>query len=389
MKQYKAYIFDMDGTVLNTLDDLRNSVNYAMEQTGHRHDFDSRVTGLLFGSAVKVGLTRALALEAGYTEKEIRVIGTPQDTLSEHIDEKEVERILAVYRPHYRVHCNDLTRPYDGIMAMLGTLQEKGCKTAVVSNKPDEAVQKLNREHFGGIFDFAIGESPRYARKPAPDMVLEALEVLGVTPEESVYIGDTEIDLQTAANCGMDCIAVSWGFRTPEYLQSLGAEIIVDDPAEIAGELSGEEASVMSLARARELMQIEGNASDLGAELDVLRKGYAEGHLTIEQRHKNPAGVVCGGALYSLVDIVSIFAAASYGGGGSTVQGSICYLRPAVGNEVRCRTNVTKAGKTLIYTHSLLTIGETEIATADLLYVRTDNIGPGNLLNDSSDFRSV
>lgn len=233
MKQYKAYIFDMDGTVLNTLDDLRDSVNYAMEQTGHRHDFDTRVTGLLFGSAARVGLMRALALEMGHTEEEIGEIGTPQDKVSALLNMEEVEKILAVYMPFYRIHCNDQTKPYDGIPELIRFLKERGCRTAVVSNKPDEAVQKLNRDHFGGEFDFAIGESPRYARKPAPDMVRRAMEVLGVTARESVYIGDTEIDLQTAAGCGMDCIAVSWGFRTVEYLRSLGARTIIENPSEI------------------------------------------------------------------------------------------------------------------------------------------------------------
>ena len=94
-------------------------------------------------------------------------------------------------------------------------------------------MQILNRQHFGGLFDFAIGESPAYARKPEPDMVLRSLEVLGVTAEESVYIGDTEIDLETAKRCGMDCISVTWGFRTRAFLEAHGAACIVDKPAQI------------------------------------------------------------------------------------------------------------------------------------------------------------
>lgn len=233
MKQYDAYIFDMDGTVLNTMDDLKDAVNHSMEKTGHRHDYDGRTTGLLFGSAVKVALTRALLLEEGVDERDLVQVGTPADTLSERIDEAEVDKILEIYKPYYQIHCNDKTRPYDGIMELVRALKRDGRKSAVVSNKPDPAVQKLNEDHFGGIFDYAIGESPAYARKPAPDMVWKALEVLGVKAENAVYIGDTEVDLETAARCGMDCIAVTWGFRPRYFLEERGAECIVERPDEI------------------------------------------------------------------------------------------------------------------------------------------------------------
>ena len=233
MKKYKAYIFDMDGTVLNTAPDLRGSINYAMEKTGHRHDYDERIVGLFFGSAAKVAVTRALAFEAGCAEEDLEQIGTDHDSITPRIDMEEVERILEIYKPHYQQHCNDLTGPYPGIDELVKALHERGLTSAVVSNKPDEAVQILNRQHFGGLFDFAIGESPAYARKHEPDMVLRSLEVLGVTAEESVYIGDTEIDLETAKRCGMDCISVTWGFRTRAFLEAHGAACIVDRPAQI------------------------------------------------------------------------------------------------------------------------------------------------------------
>ena len=236
MKQYQAYIFDMDGTALNTLTDLRVSINYALEKTGHRHDFDDRTAGLLFGSGVRVAVMRALALESGSREEDLEQVGTENDRIGPQLDEAEIDRIITVYMPHYQAHCNDRTGPYPGIDALLSRIGERGLKTAVVSNKPDPAVQKLNDVHFGGVFDFTIGESPAYARKPAPDMVLRAMEVLGVPVSEAVYIGDTEIDLETARRCGMDCIAVTWGFRTREFLKRHGAKRIVDRAEEILGE---------------------------------------------------------------------------------------------------------------------------------------------------------
>ena len=233
MEQYKAYVFDMDGTVLNTLTDLCTALNYAMGKAGHKHDYEERLVGLFFGSAVRVATTRALAVEMGCAEEDLEQVGTDHDSITPMIDGEEVDRILKIYKPFYQIHCDDETRPYEGIPELVRALGERGCRTAVVSNKPDDAVQKLNRDHFEGVFDYAIGESAAYARKPEPDMVLKALEVLGVSPEEAVYIGDTEIDLETARRCGMDCICVTWGFRTREFLAAHGAARIVDHPLEI------------------------------------------------------------------------------------------------------------------------------------------------------------
>ena len=105
---------------------------------------------------------------------------------------------------------------------------------AVVSNKPDPAVQKLTADDFQGLFDLALGEQPQIRRKPAPDMVLKALKDLGLTPEQAVYIGDSEIDIQTAENAGLDCLSVTWGFRSKTFLQNHGARFLVDTPEEIA-----------------------------------------------------------------------------------------------------------------------------------------------------------
>ena len=233
MKHYKAWLFDMDGTVLNTLDDLSAAMKYALQASGHSTDFGNEATGAFFGSGVTVAITRALAYEKGRTLEELVQVGTAEDAISPTIDQNEVSRIEIIYRPYYDSHCLDQTAPYPGIPEAIRTLRGQGILTAVVSNKPDKAVQALVEEQFEGLFDFSIGEQPGIARKPAPDMIERCLEALGVSAEETVYIGDSEIDLETAANAGLDAIAVSWGFRSRAFLEKLGADPIVDSAAEL------------------------------------------------------------------------------------------------------------------------------------------------------------
>lgn len=230
---YKAVIFDMDGTILNTLDDLRVAMNYALEQCGHRADWPNSTVRLFFGSAVDAAIRRALAREAGASEEELLTIGDTQDGSAFGVQTAEVERIKAVYMPYYAAHCNDLTGAYAGIPSLIRTLHEHGIRTAVVSNKPDAAVQTLADEVFPGLFDVSIGERAGVRRKPAPDMTMQALETLGVTPMEAVYIGDTEIDMQTAENADLPCICVTWGFRSRAFLVAHGAAAIVDRAEEI------------------------------------------------------------------------------------------------------------------------------------------------------------
>lgn len=242
---YKAVIFDMDGTILNTLDDLRVAINYAMGECGHRGNWPNTSVRYLFGSGIDVAVRRALAMENGATEEDLLVIGTepgadvtPQDMgrydgSAFGVEPAEVERIKAIYMPYYAEHCNDLTGPYDGIPETIKALRAAGIKTAVVSNKPDGAVQTLANELFPGLFDVSIGELPEIRRKPAPDMTEKAMRILGVAAEESVYVGDTEIDMQTAANVNLPCISVTWGFRSRAFLTEHGASPIIDAAQEI------------------------------------------------------------------------------------------------------------------------------------------------------------
>lgn len=241
--KFQAAIFDMDGTVLDTIRDLRDAVNYAMKETGHRHDFTDDDTKMLFGSGVYVALSRALIAEKlgvsaeddGVLDRMLEVGFTtgPEDY---GIPKEEVERISTVYRPYYEKNCDIHTKPYDGIGALLTRLRRSGVKTAVVSNKPDEAVRTLSADKFPDQFDFVLGEQPGIRRKPEPDMTDRCLEVLSVRREDAVYIGDTEIDLKTAENGGMQVIGVTWGFRGRRFLEAHGARMIAET-AEEAGRM--------------------------------------------------------------------------------------------------------------------------------------------------------
>ena len=233
-KTYRAVIFDMDGTILDTASDLTASVNYAMDQCGHRHDFPVEDGMRMFGSGAHTALQRALAMEAGETDEALlRQIGTPGHMTVPGIDEAEVARIEAVFRPYYLVHSMDTTGPYKGIPELLRALRGQGYRTAVVSNKPDPAVIKLAADCFKGLFDEAAGEQPGIRKKPAPDMVLAVLSRFGLTPSQALYVGDSEVDVETALNTGMDCVCVSWGFRSRAFLETLRPAAIIDSPEDL------------------------------------------------------------------------------------------------------------------------------------------------------------
>ncbi|MBF0998516.1 MAG: HAD family hydrolase [Lachnospiraceae bacterium] len=225
--KYETAIFDMDGTVLDTVDDLTLALNYALQQSGHSHNWNREDTKKFFGSGVIVALTRALAVEGGIDEKDLEQVGTDQDAISPKVNHTEVLRIAEIFKPYYADHCHIKTGPYPGIPLLLRRLKEAGVKTAVVSNKPDPAVRTLSAELFPGLFDLAVGEQEGIKRKPAPDMTLKVMEQLRAKEEKTVYIGDSEIDLQTARNSGIDCISVDWGFRSTKFLEVHHASCIV------------------------------------------------------------------------------------------------------------------------------------------------------------------
>lgn len=160
-------------------------------------------------------------------EKQIRR-AVPEGT-----SEGKIMETLAAFRAYYQDHCQIKTKVYDGLLDVLSELKEKGVKMAVVSNKPDAAVKKLSREYFGDRLDYAIGPSDGVRCKPYPDMAEEALKALGVEKKDAVFVGDSEVDVQTGLNAGLDVIAVSWGFRSREVVIEAGASKIADNASEL------------------------------------------------------------------------------------------------------------------------------------------------------------
>ena len=205
--RYDAAIFDLDGTLLDTIDDLKNSINHALSVCGYPPR--TRAEVLAF---VGNGVPRLVELAVPP--------GTPADRR---------QAVLDAMNAHYAAHCAQLTRPYPGITDVLRTLRAAGVRVAVVSNKPDYGVQALCARYFPGLLDSAVGMREGIRKKPYPDAVEAALAAFGVPPERAVYIGDSEVDVQTAKNAHTALIAVDWGFRTHAQLVAAGAEHIVSD----------------------------------------------------------------------------------------------------------------------------------------------------------------
>lgn len=209
--RYKAVLFDMDGTVLDTLGDLNNAVNHVLSLYG-MPEISRRETAAYLGNGAAWLLSKAVPA------------GTPDELR---------EEMLKVYQPWYDSHCDILTAPYPGILELMRTLQRAGVKQAVISNKQDSAVRQLAEVHFPGLLETAVGESAAVRRKPNPDAVLAALREMDVDRQDAVYVGDTEVDLRTAENAGLDCAVVGWGFRTEEELHAAGAGRIFHSAEEL------------------------------------------------------------------------------------------------------------------------------------------------------------
>ena len=213
MNSYETYIFDLDGTLLDTLGDLAASVNFALQAFDMPQHSVAAVRSMV-GNGVRLLMERAVPGGARH----------PQ-----------FEAAFSTFRQHYMEHSLDTTRPYEGIPELLGELKGRGRQTAVVSNKFDTATKALCNHFFSGLIDVAVGEheAEGIRKKPAPDTVLEALSQLGAGPERAVYVGDSEVDIATARNSGLPCISVLWGFRSRESLLASGATTFVSSPAEL------------------------------------------------------------------------------------------------------------------------------------------------------------
>ena len=209
---YDAVIFDLDGTLLNTLDDLADSANHALEVSGFPRRTVDEVRQFV-GNGVAQLIHRSV----------------PKGT-----DPQAEEACLAEFRAYYMTHMRCKTAPYPGVLELLDGLRAAGCAVAVVSNKFDAAVKELCADYFGDRVPVAIGESEGVRRKPAPDTVFRALEELGVPAERAVYVGDSDVDIETAHNAGMSCISVSWGFRDTAFLLAHGARTITANPETLA-----------------------------------------------------------------------------------------------------------------------------------------------------------
>ncbi|MDR3255893.1 MAG: HAD family hydrolase [Synergistaceae bacterium] len=215
----EAVLFDLDGTLLNTLDDLADSGNHVMSLSGWpTHETDAYK--YFVGDGVVNLVTRIM----------------PESARSPD----EIERVRKAFVEHYQAHAVDKTRPYDGVTDMLGAIAKAGVKMAVVSNKPDAQTQYTVSQFFGSNrFDFAVGNRQGLKLKPAPDIAVLALNELGVSPDRTLFVGDTGVDMRTAKNAACIAVGVTWGFRTKEELLENGADHIIDSPGELAALLNG------------------------------------------------------------------------------------------------------------------------------------------------------
>ena len=227
VENIRAVVFDLDGTLLNTLEDLANATNWALQHNGLPERTIDEVRRFV-GNGVRRLIERAV----------------PADT-----EAALLEQVFADFKTYYVSHCQDCTCLYDGIPEMLEQLKAGGYKMAIVSNKLQAGVDELYEFYFRETIEVAVGEREGIRRKPAPDMVETALKELGISADEAVYVGDSDVDLQTARNSGLACISVLWGFRDRDFLVEHGATCMVERPAEIVSLLNqqDEESQIANL----------------------------------------------------------------------------------------------------------------------------------------------
>ena len=211
MREFETYVFDLDGTLLETLKDLAASTNFALRQYDMpEHSIED------------------VRMFVGNGEKKLMERAIPNG-----LDNPKFEEVYATFRQHYLNHNLDTTKPYDGIPELLRELKGRGKKLAIVSNKFSAATQDLARHFFPDTIEVAIGERENIKKKPAPDTVVEALRQLGVSKEGAVYIGDSDVDIMTARNSGLPCASVLWGFRDKEFLLEHGATFFAEKPDDL------------------------------------------------------------------------------------------------------------------------------------------------------------
>ncbi len=209
--KFKTAIFDLDGTLMNTLDDIRDSINYMLKEFSYPERSYNEIR-----SFVGNGMQHLV-----------------EQAVPSGLSDSQVQDCLSVFLKHYDTNMENKTAPYSGVIDVLKTLRQNGIRTAVVSNKFDEGTKLLCKKWFPEIIELALGESKTVSKKPAPDMVYEAIKQLGVEQSSALYIGDSDVDANTAKNANIPFLGVSWGFRDKELLVSLGAIEVVDRPNDI------------------------------------------------------------------------------------------------------------------------------------------------------------
>ncbi|MCH3942431.1 MAG: HAD-IA family hydrolase [Atopobiaceae bacterium] len=210
---YSVAVFDLDGTVLDTIGDLAAATDHALASHGLPALGTERVRAIV-GNGIRNLIETAVPA------------GTDRET---------TDAVFAEFKSYYAEHCQDATRPYDGIEELLASIRDAGVRTALVSNKADFAVQKLVAHFLPGLFDVVVGEREGVRRKPAPDALYAVLAQLGHERSQAVYVGDSEVDIETARNAGVDCLVVGWGYRSEEFLEARGARVIVGQPGDLKG----------------------------------------------------------------------------------------------------------------------------------------------------------
>ena len=211
MKNIDTIIFDLDGTLLNSLEDLHACFNHAIEHFGYPSRSIEEIKSFV-GNGIKKAIERAL----------------PHEVSSEELD-----KITDYFREYYKDHILELTKPYDGVIDLLINLKSKGYKTAIVSNKYDDAVKKLSENYFGNLIDIAVGEGYGVRRKPEIDGILKAIEILDSKLENCIFVGDSDVDIMTSSNAEIPCISVLWGYKDKEFLISKGAKHIAETTKDI------------------------------------------------------------------------------------------------------------------------------------------------------------
>jgi len=219
MKPIQAAVFDLDGTILDTLDDLSDSLAAVLRRAG-LPERTREETRRFVGNGIRLLIERAV----------------PKGT-----EQSKTDAVYADFLSYYGAHCAEKTAPYPGIAETLRALRSAGIRTAVVSNKADAPVKTLVARYFPSLFDAAVGEREGIRRKPAPDALFEVIRLLGVSPDGTVYVGDSDVDIETAKNAGIPCLSVAWGFRSRDFLFRHGATALIERPEELTALLLDKE----------------------------------------------------------------------------------------------------------------------------------------------------